>query len=132
MAKTFSTFSYKYTYNRDSLVIETNASFRPKHSWVKKGSEHLLSHEQLHFDIVEFHRRKFVERLKKAVFAPGGIKPLIEQIYNETLIELRATQKQYDEETNHSIIKEAQQQWSDKINSSLRTLSEQVRVKVTF
>jgi hypothetical protein len=122
-AVTHAGFGYKYNANQDSLHISTSTNFKPALSWVKKPSDHLLGHEQLHFDIAEYYRRVFVERLSKATIALGSAKQFLPELYAQVLAELRSEQKLYDEQTKHSVDKEAQENWrlkyAERLNRSI-------------
>jgi len=63
--------TYQWSYGKDKGDIELNYQVDsfcyPSLSWVKRGqmSDHLLFHEQLHFDISELHARIMRKRLKE-------------------------------------------------------------------
>ncbi len=114
--------TYQWSYGKDRDDIELNYQVDsfcyPSLSWVKRGqmSEHLLSHEQLHFDISELHARIMRKRLKE--YKPGGnIRRDLNKMYK--LVErMRINmQERYDEETNHSKNVENQKKWEKKIQT---------------
>ncbi|GAA4277820.1 DUF922 domain-containing protein [Aquimarina mytili] len=114
--------TYQWSYGKDKDDIELNYQVDsfcyPSLSWVKRGqmSEHLLSHEQLHFDISELHARIMRKRLKE--YKPGGnIRRDLNKMYK--LVErMRINmQERYDEETNHSKNVANQKKWEKKIQT---------------
>lgn len=131
-ALTHTGIAYRYNANADSLHLETNTNFKPQQSWVKKPSEPLLAHEQLHFDIAEYYRRVFLDRLNKTPITIANAKQIIPEVYERTLTELRKEQTAYDEETNHSINKEAQEKWREKYQRLLIESYERKTFSVRF
>jgi hypothetical protein len=132
LAVTHAGFGYKYNANQDSIHVETSTHFKPLSSWVKRPSEHLLLHEQLHFDIAEYFRRVFVNKLSKSTVAFGTAKQFIPELYAQTLAELRKEQLRYDEETNHSVNKEKQEAWRRKYYEKLKDSFESRSVHISF
>lgn len=132
LAQTFAGFGYKYKFNSDSLQVETSANFKPNKSWVKKSSDALLAHEQLHFDIAEYYRRVFLNRIFKLNLSPASAKQQITSTYEQTLLDLRAEQKKYDEETNHSIDKNKQEEWRIRYVQKLNETFEKKEIRMRF
>jgi len=113
---------FSYTDNsKNHLDITIFAAFDKQESWLRrnKGSEYLLSHEQLHFDITELFARK----LRKEVYAfhqtSRSIKRDYDYIFNQVYNELQRMQVLYDKETHHSLDKQAQTSWQKKIADML-------------
>ncbi len=115
-------FSIKQT---DTKVIdfstEVHAHFYPEQSWVKpeKANDHILSHEQLHFNITELHVRKFRYRISKLKVS-NNIRKELKALQNTINVELKAFQGRYDTETNYSRNFEAQAQWKVYIAQELK------------
>jgi len=101
------------------------AHFYPKKSWYlsEKADNHILAHEQLHFDITELYARKFRQQLERLV-VNQNIKIQMNQIHVAINEALDKTQKTYDEQTNHSIIVEAQSYWENYIKEELAKLDQ--------
>ena len=124
------TFGYSYRQQRGSREIvsftaDVNAYFYPKLSWYHKdrANDYILQHEQLHFDLTELYVRKFrmaVQEIEITKNIKSDLKKLQKGI-NEAL---SAAQNQYDFETQHSIIPEAQKRWNDSIQIELVKLEE--------
>jgi hypothetical protein len=125
-------FGYKYNADQDSIHVTTSTNFKPAQSWVKKPSDHLLIHEQLHFDIAEYFRRIFIERISKATIAFGNAKQSLPDLYSQTIAELRKEQLKYDEETNHSINKELQEKWRLKYQEKLNQSPDKTALHIGF
>ncbi len=114
------------------LTVENNvitAEITPKvytdknMSWAKPEikTSYALSHEQLHFDICYLNTLRFLEKIK--TFKEPTRDDLISRIQYEYLEFYRTTHKmqtQYDEETNHSLVKTKQKEWEDKIRSAIK------------
>ena len=110
----------------EDMTVFIQSAFIPSGSWVKKDdkSDHLLKHEQTHFDIYEVHARKLRKELltKKltSVNVESTVTRLIEKYQKQSVTE---TQK-YDEETEHSIKKEKQYKWNDEVDEELNSLKD--------
>lgn len=119
--------NYSYKFNQNKLEIDCRSYFNAKRSWVKKSSgksDHLLKHENLHFDIAELHARKLRKKLLSTSFKPKEtrIKKKYYRAYNRLMKSLESYQDKYDKETNHSINIEAQKEWEEKIERELNDL----------
>ncbi|MBO6880719.1 DUF922 domain-containing protein [Winogradskyella sp.] len=120
------TFGYSVkTSNRRIVGFSTTveAHFYPAKSWYikEKGDDHVLGHEQLHFDITELYVRKFRKQLDRLV-VNQNIKKQMEQIHVAINKALEESQKTYDAQTNHSINVEAQKYWEAFIAEELKKL----------
>lgn len=109
----------------DSFESKVQAYFYPKKSWYlpEKANAHILGHEQLHFDITELFARKFRKSLQE-VSLTGNIKNKLQILHSSINKELYQLQRVYDDETNHSINKEAQKQWELVIAEELKKLDD--------
>ena len=91
-------------------------------SWVRstQESDHLLSHEQLHFDIAELFTRKMRKKcltIKSSVFRRWFT---CEKVYYLYLNECKEMQVKYDMETNHSCNKKEQVKWQMYLKKELK------------
>jgi hypothetical protein len=98
-------------------------------SWVDpaRKTDHLLAHEQGHFDLAEVYRRILEKRLlalrargatqKQAVAA---LMKAVEAAQNAVWEKLEEVQNRYDGETGHGANPEKQSEWLDKIKLWLR------------
>ncbi len=113
----------KYIDGEQVFNYEVYAYMKPFKSWVKPAekSDYLLKHEQLHFDITEFHARKLKHAFNNYKLKPS-IKKDLKQIYNQIVKERISMQNQYDKETQHSLDSKAQKQWEEKVSELLKEI----------
>ncbi|MFZ6051768.1 DUF922 domain-containing protein [Halocola ammonii] len=130
-ALTFSGIRYNVETKDGMIEIDVECYFIPSKSWVQKGFEkdYLLRHEQLHFDITELHARKMRKAMEEyempiGEFMKRGLAKELEDLYDNIYEEMVAMQTLYDKETDHSLNREAQQKWEEKVASSLAELQE--------
>ena len=116
------------------LTVENNivsAEITPKvytdknMSWAKPEikTTYALAHEQLHFDICYLNTLRFLQKIKTLKEVTKD--DLLSRIQYEYLEFYRIThtmQSNYDEETNHSLIKNKQQQWEEKIRREIKEI----------
>lgn len=125
-AYTYSGIRYKVDQEEEMVTIGVDCYFLKNESWVYKGftKDYLLNHEQRHFDITEIYARKMRTELAKYVvpireFMENNMIKDVERIFNDLYDEMERTQKKYDKETNHSMIKDKQAEWNDWIDNQL-------------
>ena len=115
--------------------IETAAEFHPEHSWVRDGARTaaILEHEQGHFDLAEVFRA-ILEREAAALAGrpercpAGGDMAAVEAevgrrvggIRERIFADLERVQAQYDAETGHGTLRDAQRVWTERIRDALR------------
>ena len=118
--------SYSATFdNRGKIEAEVYCFFDERKSWVKKdGSQYLLRHEQLHFDLGEVYARKMRKELSEFEFSYRTFNSDLQKIYNDHMNACTREQSRYDRETDHSLKREKQKQWDEKITRQLRELEE--------
>ena len=122
------TFSFSVTQTDSGQVVnystEVHAHFYPEQSWYKidQADNHVLGHEQLHFDITELYARKFRQRISK-LKPTNIIRKELKQIHNTINKELAQMQNNYDNETNYSRNFEAQAKWKVYVEAELKKLS---------
>ncbi|MEW4922987.1 DUF922 domain-containing protein [Algibacter sp. 2305UL17-15] len=106
-----------------SFTTEVHAHFYPKQSWykVERADNHILGHEQLHFDITELHARKFRMRISQLEVS-HHIKRELNSLHRTINKELAALQDRYDAETDYSRQVEAQLRWQLYIKKELQKL----------
>ena len=122
------TFGFSITQTDENQVIsftsEVHAHFYPEQSWYKieQADDHVLGHEQLHFDITELYARKFRERISKLRVSNNIGRELkgIHQTINKELSEIQNT---YDNETDFSRNYEAQAKWTAFVKLELQKLA---------
>ncbi len=124
--------TYRITAIRSAAVFDTNQS------WVRPGhrNEHVLDHEQGHFDITQIHKLVLDEAVQNLVGATGEcrgrslrrasadaeaeIAGRIGPIYDRVWANHARTQRAYDAETRHGLDAEAQRRWLDVIAAGLQ------------
>ena len=127
-AVTSSGFAFNANMNMNGNIVYLNvnvyAFFSKKNSWKKPdiNSAYHLLHEQHHFDITRLSAQKFYDELLKANFTFSNYNNLLTSIFNKCFDENNALQKEYDDETNHSINNKAQLQWNDKIEQQVKKI----------
>ncbi|MGJ8550790.1 DUF922 domain-containing protein [Winogradskyella wichelsiae] len=101
------------------------AQFYPSKSWYlkKKGTAHILGHEQLHFDITELYARQFRQQLL-ALKVNQKVKSQMKKLHASVNKALNEEQKRYDLETRHSMNLEKQKEWETNIQKELNKLKE--------
>jgi len=118
-------FSYQVASENGNLSLTTSveAQFHPEMSWHKpeKVNNHVLQHEQGHFNITEIHARK----LRKA-FAEYKVTRNYERelkaIFTRINRERQIMQDRFDKETNHSQNKQKEAEWQKFIYAELKKL----------
>lgn len=123
-ATTASSISYEFSAfeKNDQLFLDfkVGCEFYPNKSWYRPEvcDSLILSHEQLHFDIAEFHARKMRKRLAETQFTEN-IKDEVKTIYKAIIKELYIFQNKYDHDTNFSRNLEKQIFWNKMIAEAL-------------
>lgn len=111
-------FGYSYTLSNGEVSVEYSVEsfFNPQKSWFIQGqiSQHILNHEQTHFDISELHARMLRKRLDSKRFTKN-VKSEIERIYLQMESQRKAMQKKFDQQTDHSRNVEKEIQWEDRV-----------------
>ncbi|MGL4631432.1 MAG: hypothetical protein ACRCVT_09515 [Leadbetterella sp.] len=91
-------------------------------SWARSEmkTSYALDHEQLHFDICYLTTLEFLANIKalKAISEDELISK-VKLAYLDFYRKSYATQETYDEETNHSLVKEQQEAWTKKIRQQV-------------
>lgn len=107
-----------------SFTTEVFCHFYPEQSWYKPNvaDNHVLGHEQLHFDITELHVRKFRQRISQLKIS-NTIKNELRQLNKSINEELSVMQDKYDAETNYSRHFENQAKWKTYIAEELEKFS---------
>ncbi|WP_299683888.1 DUF922 domain-containing protein [uncultured Dokdonia sp.] len=126
VASTSSGMSQSYVIDNKGMLhkdeTQVVAHFYPEYSWyrAKDTTARLLKHEQAHFDITEIHARILNARIQAYNFTSNSKKE-VKALYEEVERHRRGMQRTFDEETNHSINREAEKKWEEKIARLLRS-----------
>jgi hypothetical protein len=98
--------------------------FSKKSSWKKPdiNSAYHLLHEQHHFDITRLGAEEFVKEVANTNFSRENYQKLLVAIFDKVYNQSVELQRAYDTETDHSINREAQFRWNDKIEAEIKKL----------
>jgi Bacterial protein of unknown function (DUF922) len=121
-ASTATYLSMEYSIKDNKLNFVVSGAFNKNKSWVSVKNDHILSHEQGHFDIAEVFVRKLYKTLSEHKFNKRTYQKDIAKIYNTVNKEKEATQNKYDNETDYSRNKTAQAEWLIKIKNMLKEM----------
>jgi hypothetical protein len=123
-AATFCGFGFEAASSGHNTEVKIFNQFQPSRSWVKH--EHkcdaILAHEQCHFDICELFTRKLKMKME-AQRLSGNVSQHLNSIYESVRNEYMAFQDQYESETNHGLIEDAQKQWQNIVADELMKTS---------
>jgi len=119
-------FSIRQTDKKEvvSFSSEVHAHFYPEQSWYKieQVDNHILGHEQLHFNITELFARKFRYRIGQVKLS-NSVRVELKKIHNDINSELSQMQNKYDTETDYSRNFESQSKWKIYVNAELNEYS---------
>ncbi|WP_299335876.1 DUF922 domain-containing protein [uncultured Psychroserpens sp.] len=117
------TFSFSVKQSNERFVsfnATVEAHFYPEKSWYikSKGDDHILAHEQLHFDITELHVRQLRYGMSKLRISQN-IKEELRRLHRQANENLAKMQNDYDTQSQNSINKEMQAVWSKFVTDEL-------------
>jgi hypothetical protein len=130
-APAFSSLGVTYSFDVKNGVplVSFVAFIDPASSWVKPASAtaNCLKHEQLLFDVAEWHARKMRKAIvahcaKEQVSYPFLISE-IKNVYQKELNIMFALLNQLNAETNYGENEEAEKVWQQRVNEELSGLS---------
>ena len=104
-----------------------NSSVPSKKNWKKPtiNSDYHLLHEQVHFDITRLGAENFIKQLVNSKFTKDNYNQLLDQVFDRSYNENIELQNQYDRETQHSINRQVQLKWNERIAAEMKRLSMQ-------
>ena len=107
-----------------SLKFKVVAVMEKDESWIKDEfrRDHILKHEQGHFDIAHIYAKRLESTLKQKRYTPKDVQ-LLNKIYDSTLEEMNALQIRYDRETSGGWNALAQSKWRRFIQNELKGLT---------
>jgi len=117
-----------------SAVLNVMGYFEKANSWVKKDQKttSLLLHEQRHFDICDIYRRKLMKELEAHDnFNFSNFGQEAQGIFNRIFKAFQDEQARYDRETEHSKLKDRQEEWGVFIDAELKKLNKYAGHDVT-
>jgi hypothetical protein len=122
-AVTASGIAYTTQQLGDTLTIEVLSRFYSCKSWTKSGSSTMLKHEQLHFDIAEYFKRLFIQKVISAHLSRQNAYAEIKKMFEAINKSLNDFEDRYDQETNFSKNQVKQDSWSNKVKMRLDKLT---------
>ena len=121
-ALTSSSITIEFGYSSRGMSYGIKCRFNTTGSWGRIKNEHILAHEQGHFDVAELHARKLNRSLKAYIFNSKTVSRDVNAIYDSIMKEHHQFQQAYDEETDHSRKINIQKVWEEKIAGELKRL----------
>jgi hypothetical protein len=123
IAFTLTKFAYKVFPQQNAAIIHTSAYFYPCSSWLNKEKiKGSMAHEQLHFDIAEYHRRLFLKRLSETRSSEDMFAVSTRAIFRDVADQRRAINMEYDRQTINGQNEQEQNKWNIKIANGLADL----------
>lgn len=119
-ASTSTILKIEYDIRNGEVKYYITSTFSPSKSWVRHKLDHILKHEQGHFDISEIFARKLHQRMLDYKFNKSNYRDVLGDMYRDIQNEKEAMQDDYDRETRHSVNKEQQAAWEKKIARLLK------------
>ena len=104
-----------------TISLQMKAYMLKSSSWTSSTSlsEYSIAHEQLHFDIAKLTVERF-KRKAKQILTIDNYDSELQLLFIEMYREMNRLQKEYDDESNHSINVGEQLKWQTKISEELR------------
>ncbi len=103
------------------VLMDTRKSLYAKNIYKKSlPPQSLLDHEKLHFDIAEYSKRLFFQKISS--IKGKNVNDIIKKIEKEFQLSTKlvvSLQKKYDKETNHSQNNIKQKMWEEDIKQKL-------------
>ncbi len=123
IAFTQTKFAYKVFPQEGSVIINTSTIFYPCDSWLNKANiKGSIVHEQLHFDIAEYHKRLFLKRVSEAASSESMFATITKTIFRDIIEKRKAMNMEYDEQTDNGQNEMVQWDWNRKIAALLTSL----------
>src|SRR5688572_9907281 len=88
-ALTSSRILINFTYSDEALRFSINCQFDKSRSWGRVKNDHILAHEQGHFDITEIHARKLNKTMKAYRFRSSTVSKDVNEIYQKIVTDLQ-------------------------------------------
>jgi hypothetical protein len=115
---------YRLTRLGDTVQIKVNCFFSPCISWTRSTPTDTIGllHEQGHFNIAQYFKRLFVQRLLEAKLSRDSVVKQVKNIYLSIVRERDFADKTYDKETDFSRNKLMQYRSLNKIDKKIEQL----------
>jgi hypothetical protein len=104
-----------------SIALQMKVYMLKSASWTSSTSlsEYSLGHEQLHFDIAKLVVERFKQKAKQ-ILTVDNYDSQLQMLFIEMYREMNRLQREYDDESNHSINIIGQEKWRLIANDELR------------
>lgn len=125
VAMTWSAIRFNFSGEGNNVNVSVETVFDPKQSWKTKNiDDHILNHEQRHFDLTEVYSRILRKEVQETKFKKyESIGPDLQKLFQKNFAACDKAQDKYDDETDHSKKKDQQLLWDAKIDNMLDSLS---------
>jgi hypothetical protein len=124
-AQIFNNFEYfaplKLTDGELTISLQMKVYMLKSGSWTSSTalSDYSIAHEQLHFDIAKVTVERFKQKAKQ-ILTIDNYDSELQLLFIEMYREMNRLQKEYDDESNHSINVVGQAKWQSQISDELR------------
>ena len=81
-----------------------------------------VTHEQLHFDIAEYHRRLFLQKISESNATENMFAATARSIFRDVIEQRKAMNMEYDEQTDIGQNDAEQKKWNEKLSSFILSL----------
>ena len=117
---------FYYTSERDEQsFVFIEAIFIKSQSLLNRQSEHIIKHEQLHFDLCELYTRKLRKRVAETVFKKGKhFQKEFQNLYDTVLAELDKDETKFEVESENGFNQTNQLMWREEIKKQLKELEQ--------
>jgi hypothetical protein len=120
-----SSINYRFSVTSNLINFKFSCSFSTCASWMKSAASYsLLEHEQIHFDLAEYHKRLMAKEVVSQKFTSHDLTEKIQAIAKRIDALRIEADLLYDTETNYSRNDEKQREWLRKIRKMIKTLDE--------
>lgn len=126
-AQIFNNFEYIAPLNLENGLLTINLQMKTymlkSGSWTSSTnlSNYSIAHEQLHFDLTKIVVERFKQKAK-SILTVDNYDSELQLLFIEMYREMNRLQKEYDDESNHSVNVLGQQKWQQFVDGELKGL----------
>lgn len=115
-------YDIRSEYGSIAVHVTVTPVFDRNESWVKKEGRNreTLQHEQLHFDITAIKACRYIALVKAHHFSFDNYTAELDAVYKQVQQEWENMEDDYDNETSHGQLQQAQRVWELKIHNLLQ------------
>lgn len=124
-AQIFNNFEYIAPLNLENGILTINLQMKAymlkSGSWTSSASlsEYSIAHEQVHFDLTKIVVERFKQEAK-SILTVDNYNSELQMLFIEMYREMNRLQKEYDDESNHSVNILEQQKWQQFVDGELK------------